>query len=117
MPVTKLDARVKSRENLKAVVLTAFPQSRSRLVIAVWVIETVSCAAFGMNQGWVEVFVDFAAQTRDVDVNDVGLRVKVVFPHFFEKHGAGDDLSGVAHQVFEQAEFARLQVDFFAAAL
>ena len=69
-----------------------------------------------MNQRWVEVFVDFAAQARDVDVNDVGLRVKVVFPHFFEEHGAGDDLAGVAHQVFEQAEFARLQVDFAAAA-
>ena len=44
-------------------------------------------------------------------VDDVGLRVEMVFPHVFEEHRAGYDLSRVAHQVFEQLELAPLQLD------
>ena len=35
----------------------------------------------------------------------------MVFPHRFQQHGAGNDLIGVAHQVFQQLVFARLQFD------
>ncbi len=40
----------------------------------------------------------------------------MIFPDVFEQHGARHHLAGVAHQVFEQPEFARLQVDLLAAA-
>ena len=40
----------------------------------------------------------------------------MVVPHMLEQHGAGDDLVGVLHQVFEQAELARLQHDLVAGA-
>ena len=33
------------------------------------------------------------------------------FPHAFQKHRAGDDLSGVAQKIFQKLKFARLQVD------
>ena len=59
----------------------------------------------------VEALVDLGAQAGDVHVDHVGLRIEVIFPDAFEQHGAGDDLPGVAHQIFEQAELARLQVD------
>ena len=44
-------------------------------------------------------------------VDDVGLRVEMIVPDIFEQHGAGHHLPGMAHQIFEQAEFARLQRD------
>ncbi len=44
-----------------------------------------------------------------MDVDDVGLWVEVIIPNVFEQHRAGDDLLGVAHQIFEQLEFPRLQ--------
>ncbi|EGE60822.1 transcriptional regulator [Rhizobium etli CNPAF512] len=51
-----------------------------------------------------------------MDVDDVRLRVEVVVPDIFEQHGAGHHLAGIFHQIFEQAEFARLQRNFLAAA-
>ena len=44
-------------------------------------------------------------------VDHVGLRVEVIVPDAFQQHGARHHLAGMAHQVFEQPEFARLQVD------
>ena len=69
-----------------------------------------------MQQGLLEVAVDLGAQAADVDVDDVGLGIEVVVPHVFQEHGAGDDLSGVAHQVLEQPELPGLQLDLPAGA-
>ncbi len=41
----------------------------------------------------------------------------MIFPDILQQHGARDNLPGVAHQIFEQAEFARLQFNGRAAAL
>jgi hypothetical protein len=69
-----------------------------------------------VDEGLVEAVVDFAPQAADVNVDDVGARVEMIFPHAFEHHRARDDLVLVAQQIFEQAELARLQVDAFAGA-
>ena len=58
--------------------------------------------------------VDFLPQLAHVHVDDIGLRVEMVIPHVFQQHGARDHLVGVAHQVGEQLEFARLQHHRFA---
>lgn len=42
-------------------------------------------------------------------VDHVGLRIEMIVPDVLEQHGARHHLAGVLHQVFEQAEFARLQ--------
>jgi hypothetical protein len=34
----------------------------------------------------------------------------MIIPDVFQQHGAGDDLAGMAHQIFEQTKFARLQL-------
>ena len=36
----------------------------------------------------------------------------MIVPDILQQHGAGDDLAGMPHQIFEQAEFARLQLQF-----
>src|SRR3984957_19079660 len=43
-------------------------------------------------------------------VDHVGLRVEMIIPDVLQQHGAGHDLAGMPHQIFEQAEFARLQL-------
>src|SRR5450631_3659558 len=63
-----------------------------------------------------ETFIDFRAQARDVHVDHIGLRVEMVVPHVLQQHGAGDYLPRVLHQVFQQAEFARLQRNLSCAA-
>ena len=80
------------------------------------VTDHVSGAADGVQERLAEALVDLGAQPRDVHVDDVGLRIEVIVPDVLEQHGAGHHLAGVLHQIFEQAELARLQRDRLAAA-
>src|SRR3984957_19377358 len=72
--------------------------------------------AHGMQERRVEVAVDFGAQSRDMDVDHVGLRIEVIVPDVFEQHGPRDDLARVLHEIFEQAKLSRLQRDFLSRA-
>src|SRR6516164_9157301 len=72
-------------------------------------LEHEADAAHRLDQRQREIAVDLVAQATDLHVDDVGLRVEVVVPHRFEQHAARDDLALVAYEIFEQAEFARLQ--------
>src|SRR5690348_18073518 len=71
----------------------------------------ISLAAQCLDQGPVAGTVDLLAQARNVDVDHIGLRFELVAPDMGEQHGAGHRPSGVAHHVFENGEFARVQVD------
>src|SRR5471032_716925 len=53
--------------------------------------------------------VDFFAQATDVHVDQVGARVEVITPDFFEDHHSREDLPGIAHQEFEQLVFGGQQ--------
>src|SRR5262245_30420249 len=55
--------------------------------------------------------VDLAAQPADVALDDVGLRIEMKIPDVLQKHGPRHHATGVAHQVLEQLELARLEVD------
>src|SRR5580704_325585 len=56
-----------------------------------------------------EVFVDFAPQAADLDVDNIGLRVKGVIPDRLQQHRPSNDLPLVPRKVLEQAELARLK--------
>ena len=43
-------------------------------------------------------------------------RVKMKVPDMLKQHGSRDKLSWMAHQVFEQAELARLEFDYLVTA-
>src|SRR5689334_6347612 len=58
-------------------------------------------------------FINFAAKTVDEDIDDIGLRIETVVEDVLENHGLGDRPGGMAHQIFEQRKFARLELDFF----
>ena len=49
-------------------------------------------------------------------VDDVGHAVPILFPQVFAEHFAGDQLSGVANQKFQQAEFGGRQINLGPAA-
>src|SRR4051794_36643950 len=78
--------------------------------------EDVPHAANRLQQLALERAIDLLAQAAHQHVDDVGLRVEVVFPHVRQDHRLRDDLSGVAHQVLEQRELARPELDGLAAA-
>src|SRR5262245_6934005 len=80
------------------------------------VTDHVSRSAHRMQQRLGEALVDLAPQSRNVHIDNVGLRIEVIVPDVLEQHGARDNLTGMLHQVFEQAKFARLQHDRLAAA-
>src|SRR5690606_15003291 len=79
--------------------------------------DHVAGAADGVQQGRGVALVDLGAQPRHVHVDDVGLGVEMVVPDVLQQHGAGDHLAGVLHQILEQPELARLQLDGLAVAL
>src|SRR5579872_7406875 len=75
---------------------TSFPRARTTSFA---VTDHVSCAAHGVQQRLGEALVDLRAQPRDVDVDDVGLRIEVIIPDVLQQHGAGDHLAGVLHEI------------------
>lgn len=46
-----------------------------------------------------------------MNVDHVRLRIEMILPDIFEQHGARDDLTRMFHEVFQKAEFARLEID------
>src|SRR5712692_9815975 len=73
--------------------------------------KDISNPPHGMQQLLLERTIDFLAQSAHQDVNDVGLRIEVVFPDMRQDHRLRHNLAGVAHQVFEQPELARPELD------
>src|SRR5262245_50733612 len=78
--------------------------------------DTVSNAADGMDERIGLLPVDFAADTADIDINDVGRGVEMEIPDMLQQHRSWNNLTFVANQVFENLEFSRQQRDFPAAA-
>src|ERR1700689_2117830 len=58
--------------------------------------------------------IELAAQVADLDVNDVGLRHEFEIPHILEQHCPRHDLAGATHEIFQQGEFPRQEIDQFA---
>src|SRR5436305_11323811 len=84
--------------------------------LAVSSTDHVSGPADRLQHRLVETLVDLGSEPRDMDVDDVGLRVEMIVPDILEQHRAGDDVAGIAHQIFKQLEFARLERDRLAGA-
>ena len=74
-------------------------------------LEDVADAANRMKQLGLEVAIDLLAQARHEHVDDVGAGVEVVAPDVRQDHRLGQHAPWIAHQVLEQRELARAQVD------
>src|ERR1700728_4149024 len=97
----------------------AYMSARRKLDVRntlLWGTESVAGAAHGMNQSVRIAAVYLAAQTAHVSLHDAGIRVEMHAPDILQQHGAGDDLLGMSHQIFEQQKFTRQQIDRYTAA-
>ena len=104
--------------NPKLVPLIDLPGSVFMLRSLGWAsgVQSIPGTAYRVQQGLVEGFVDLGAQARNMHVDDVGLRVEMAVPDVLQQHHARDDLVLVLHQVSQQLELSRLQVDLLPAA-
>src|SRR5712692_5850274 len=78
--------------------------------------KDVSNAADSVQEFLLERPIDLLAQAADEHVDHVGLRVEAVVPDVRQDHRLRDDVAGIAHQVLEQRELARAEIDRRAAA-
>ena len=64
-----------------------------------------------MDQFPFKRFVDLFTQTAHPCFNDIGLRIKIIFPDMFNNHGLGNDPPRIPHKVLQQHILLRLNVD------
>src|SRR5262245_66012898 len=61
---------------------------------------------------WVELSViHFAADTPNIDIDDVGCGIEVEIPNVLQQHSPRNHPSLVANQILKQLEFARKKDD------
>src|SRR3972149_10610519 len=75
-------------------------------------IQRVPRAAHRVYQVIIEFPVNLGAQPADVGLDHAGVRIEMKSPDVLQEHGPRHHLPGIAHQVLEQPEFLRLQIDF-----
>src|SRR5689334_20109637 len=89
--------------------VTAGRQWRSRA-------EDIANAAHRVQQFLLEGTIDLVAQPAHEHVDDVGLRIEAVRPDVREDHRLRYDPAAIPHQVLEERELARPQIQRLAVA-
>src|SRR6202521_4152748 len=69
-----------------------------------------------MNQLGRSILVKFLAQTVDVNLNQVGLAIKMAIPHMLDDFTARDQRGSAKQEQFEQCEFFGGEGNYFLAA-
>src|SRR5262245_54131908 len=78
--------------------------------------DTIPDTAHCVDQRIGLLAVDLAAQSPDIDVDDVGGGIEMQVPDMLQQHRARHDVAFVAHQVLEQLKFARQKLEIAAIA-
>src|SRR6478672_480109 len=73
--------------------------------------DTIPDTTHCMDQRIGLLAVDLATQAPDIDVDDVGRGIEMQVPHVLQQHRTRHDVPLVAHEIFEQLEFARQQLE------
>jgi len=84
---------------------------RNRLL---FLFEDIARSPDGVNKLRVVGTVNLVAQPANSGLDDVCLRIEIVIPDMFHNHRFRYNPSRIAHQVFQQGELARLQIDLVA---
>src|SRR5207302_5984815 len=88
--------------------------ARSRLCSAAY---GVSDTPNGANQLVLVPIIHFAAQTADVNINNVGDAVEALVPDMFDDHRSRQNPAGIGHQVFKESVFFQCEFNASACAL
>ena len=78
-----------------------------------FVAEDIADSPDGADEGFTAAGFDLAAESIDVDVDDVGVRLDAHAPDLVEDHGAADDAAGIAAEEFEQRELVGGELELF----
>src|SRR5687767_1571978 len=73
--------------------------------------EDIPDAPDGSQELAIERPIELLAQAAHQHVDNVGLRIEAVVPHVRQDHRLRDDFADVAHEVLEQRELARPELD------
>src|SRR5260370_2707016 len=73
--------------------------------------DTKPDAADGMNERISLLAVDLTPDTSDIDIDDVGRRVKMQIPYMLQQHRPRHDMTFVANQILQNLKFPRQQGD------
>src|SRR5882757_6743674 len=74
--------------------------------------DTKAHSTNGMDKRIGLVTVDLSADASDIDVNDVGRRVKTEIPYILQQQRSRDNPTFIANQILENLELPRQQFDF-----
>src|SRR3954468_18060466 len=73
--------------------------------------KRIAASSYRLDQRVLETFFEFAAQTVDVDFDDVGGAFPVRVPQMLAEHPSRHDLPAVAHEHLQEAELRRREHD------
>src|SRR6266852_2720272 len=78
--------------------------------------EDVAAAAAGLQEGLTAFIAEFAAETVDVDFDQIGEGIEGLIPDMLGDFGAANDTAGIAREIFEERVFLGGEGDGFIAA-
>src|SRR5438067_413101 len=86
------------------------PQGR-RLRLVWGIAEPVAHPAHRLQEGAVKVTIDLTPQIADIDIDDVGIAEEIEVPDVLGDLRAGEYVPGMAHEIFQESELPRAQLD------
>ncbi|KAH2824674.1 hypothetical protein KXV85_000461, partial [Aspergillus fumigatus] len=76
-----------------------------------WLAHPITHAAHGFDGIAGKTLVQLGTQTAHMGFDNLGLGIEMEVPDPLKQHGPRHESAALAHQLFQQAEFARLQQD------
>ena len=90
--------------------------SRAFFRVAIRRLQHIPDAAHRLYHFFRETVIDLAPQVADINVDDVGQSVIVHIPDVLHDHRAAERTSTIAHQILQDAEFLRCELNISAVA-
>jgi hypothetical protein len=79
-------------------------------IIGLAVPENIAYASQRSNEGSTPIRVYLSAQTIDVDIHNIGIRLNSHTPDFIENHGSRDDAARIPAQILQKYELLWRQI-------
>src|SRR5262249_39293497 len=71
----------------------------------------VAHPAHRMEEGAVKATINLAPEIADIDIDDIGITEEVKVPDVLGNLCAGEHVPGMAHEIFQEGELPRAQLD------
>jgi hypothetical protein len=75
------------------------------------IFKDISNSFYRMEKFGLKILINFIPKMREMDINHIGRRVKMVVKDLLRNHGPGDDLILMPHEKFKEGIFFRSEFD------